>query len=362
MFNKLNPKRVTTHLLQYVDPLLEQPLVHADNIKECSVEDGNIKILLQFGFPCQDLRLQWQADLHAYLQELPGMKNITIDIEQKLRAHVVQNNLAAIPGVKNIICVASGKGGVGKSTTAVNLALALKHMGANVGLLDCDIYGPNQPQMLGALERPEITPEKKFKPLFVHGLQTMSIGYLVDEQTAMVWRGPMISKALQQLMFDTLWQNLDYLILDMPPGTGDISLTLAQKIPTAGSVLVTTPQTVATLDVQKGLEMLHKVGIPILGVVENMSLHICGKCGEREAIFGEGGGEKITKQFAVPLLGRLPLNKQICEDVDRGLPTVARDPQDRLALDYLQIARRMTMQLAKQKIKHGTSLPRVVVE
>lgn len=362
MFNKLNPKRVTTHLLKYIDPLLEVPLLLAENIKDCSVEDGDISVTLQFGFPCQDLRLQWQADLHAYLQELPGIKNSSVTIEQKLRAHVVQNNLAAIPSVKNCICVASGKGGVGKSTTAVNLALALKHMGASVGLLDCDIYGPNQPQMLGARGRPEITPEKKFKPLIVHGLQTMSIGYLVDEQTAMVWRGPMISKALQQLMFDTLWQNLDYLILDMPPGTGDISLTLAQKIPTAGSVLVTTPQTVATLDVQKGLEMWRKVGIPILGVIENMSLHICGSCGAREAIFGEGGGQSIAKQFSVPFLGRLPLNKTICEDVDGGLPTVARDPQDRLALEYINIARRVTMQLAQQKIKHGAGLPRVVVE
>ncbi len=359
---KLTQNKIISHLLRYIDPLLAQPLLSPSNIKNCVLEADRLYVKIELGFPCEDLRLQWQADLHAYLQELGDLALIEVGINEKIRSHQAQQHLPALTKVKNIICVASGKGGVGKSTTAVNLALALKHMGARVGLLDCDIYGPNQPQMLGVHHGPELTPEKKFKPVLAHGLQTMSIGYLVDEKTAMVWRGPMISKALEQLTFDTLWDDLDYLVLDMPPGTGDIALTLAKKIPTVGALLVTTPQSVATHDVQKGIQMFNKVGVAILGVVENMAVHICPDCGARDLVFGEGGGERMAQEFAVPFVGRLPLNRQICLDVEAGLPTVARDPQDRLALDYLALARRVAMEVAKRPINHAINMPRVVVE
>ena len=252
---------------------------------------------------------------------------------QKITSHAVQRGVKLIPGVKNIIAIASGKGGVGKSTTAVNLALALAAEGANVGVLDADIYGPSQPMMLGLAGRPESRDGKTLEPLEAYGLQAMSIGFLIDADTPMVWRGPMVTQALEQLLKDTNWRDLDYLIVDMPPGTGDIQLTLAQKVPVTGAVIVTTPQDIALIDARKGLKMFEKVGVPIVGIVENMSMHVCSKCGHAEPIFGEGGAAKMCDDYKVPFLGGLPLDIHIREQTDAGRPTVIADPDGKIAHD-----------------------------
>ncbi len=262
--------------------------------------------------------------------------------------------------IKNIIAIASGKGGVGKSTTAVNLALALTLDGARVGILDADIYGPNQPQMLGATERPE-TKDKKLQPVIRYGIQSMSIGYLVDPDSAMIWRGPMVSTALQQLLNDTQWDNLDYLIMDLPPGTGDIQLTMAQKIPVSGAIIVTTPQDIALLDARKAIAMFRKVNVPVLGVVENMSGHVCSQCGHHEAIFGSGGGERLAHQYEVELLGSLPLDMRIREQADGGKPTVIAEPESKLSQTYRSIAQKAVDKLAQIK-KRASRFPKIVVE
>lgn len=264
------------------------------------------------------------------------------------------------PNLKHIIAVASGKGGVGKSTTAVNLALALHQQGARVGILDADIYGPSQPLMLGATERPEIK-DKKISPIIRHGIQSMSIGYLVDDKTAMVWRGPMVSAALQQLLNDTLWDNLDYLVIDLPPGTGDIQLTLAQKIPVSGAVVVTTPQDLALLDARRAYEMFRKVNVPVLGIIENMSTHVCSNCGHEEHIFGEGGGQRLAEQYQLDFLGALPLDIHIREQTDGGVPTVVADPDSKNAQIYREIARRVTEKLVQKKVDLGT-FPKIIIK
>jgi ATP-binding protein involved in chromosome partitioning len=262
--------------------------------------------------------------------------------------------------IKNIIAIASGKGGVGKSTTAVNLALALTLDGARVGILDADIYGPNQPQMLGATEKPEAK-DKKLQPVVRYGIQSMSIGYLIDQDTPMIWRGPMVTTALQQLLNDTEWDDLDYLIIDLPPGTGDIQLTMAQKIPVSGAIIVTTPQDIALLDARKAIAMFNKVNVPVLGVVENMSVHICNQCGHAEYIFGSGGGERLAQQYKVELLGALPLDKRIREQADGGKPTVIAEPDSALSQTYRSIARLATEKLTQLK-KRASKFPKIVVE
>lgn len=265
--------------------------------------------------------------------------------------------------IKHIIAVASGKGGVGKSTTAVNLALALAADGASVGLLDADIYGPSQPLMLGVAEgtRPAQRGSQMLEPLIAHGLQTMSIGYLLTEDTPVVWRGPMVSSALQQLLNQTAWENLDYLIIDMPPGTGDIQLTLAQKVPVSGAVIVTTPQDIALLDAKKGIEMFSKVDVPVLGIVENMAVHICSNCGHTDHLFGEGGGDKIAQEYHVPLLGSLPLSRSIREQADGGNPSVVAEPNGPVAAIYRDIARKMVAQLSQQGDR-GAAFPHIVIK
>lgn len=265
--------------------------------------------------------------------------------------------------IKNIIAVAAGKGGVGKSTTTVNLALALKAEGARVGILDADIYGPNQPQMLGVAptQRPKSKNGKTLEPIIAHGIQSMSIGYLIDSNTPMVWRGPMATSALQQLLNDTAWDNLDYLLIDLPPGTGDIQLTLAQKIPLTGAIIVTTPQDIALLDVRKAIAMFEKVKVPILGVVENMSIHICSQCNHAESIFGHGGGEQIAKQFNVDLLGSLPLDIRIREQVDQGNPTVVAEPDSKITQIYRDIARQLAAKLL-QANRYTSKFPNIVIE
>ena len=280
----------------------------------------------------------------------------------QITSHRVQAGLKPLPQVKNIIAVASGKGGVGKSTTAVNLALALKAEGAQVGILDADIYGPNQPHMLGAIEKPKTKDNKAIEPIIRHGLQVMSIGYLVEPESAMIWRGPMVTTALQQLLHDTLWQNLDYLIIDLPPGTGDIQLTLAQKIPVSGAVIVTTPQDIALLDARKGIAMFQKVNVPVLGVIENMSTHTCSQCGHSEAIFGAGGGERLAQQYDIELLGSLPLDMRIREQADGGCPTVVAEPESKISQQYREIARRVAAKLSEQAKSYAAKFPNIVIE
>jgi ATP-binding protein involved in chromosome partitioning len=280
----------------------------------------------------------------------------------KIVSHAVQRGVKLVPGIKNIIAVASGKGGVGKSTTAVNLALGLAAEGASVGVLDADIYGPSQPIMLGIRGRPESRDGKSLEPMEGHGIQAMSIGFLIDPDTPMVWRGPMVTQALEQLLNETKWRDIDYLVVDLPPGTGDIQLTLAQRVPVTGAVIVTTPQDIALIDARKGLKMFEKVGIPILGIVENMSIHICPKCGHEERIFGAGGGERMSKDTDVELLGALPLDIAIREQADSGKPTMVSDPDGRIAGIYRQIARRVAVKIADKAQDHTAAFPKIVVQ
>lgn len=286
--------------------------------------------------------------------------------KKKVNQHSCQNGLKPIPGIKNIIAIASGKGGVGKSTTAINLALAMAKAGASVGILDADIYGPSQPLFLNTkTQKPAIQKDregKRLDPILQYGLQSMSMGYLADPDAPMVWRGPMISSALQQLLYETAWDNLDYLIIDLPPGTGDIQLTLAQKIPVSGVVIVTTPQEVALLDAKKALLMFRKLGITILGIVENMSTHICTHCGHAESIFGSEGGSKLALQFEVPLLGQLPLDKRICAEADIGKPTLVSDPESEIAGLYVEVAERLATQLSLQPRDYSVAVRTVVAD
>jgi len=285
-----------------------------------------------------------------------------VKVSSKVVAHAVQRGVKLVPGIKNIIAVASGKGGVGKSTTAVNLALALSAEGASVGVLDADIYGPSQPMMLGIAGRPESKDGKSLEPMEGHGLQAISIGFLIDIDTPMVWRGPMVTQALEQLLKDTRWRELDYLVVDLPPGTGDIQLTLAQKVPVTGAVIVTTPQDIALIDARKGLKMFEKVGIPILGVVENMSYHVCPKCGHQSHIFGSGGAEKMCKEYGGELLGQLPLDESIQQHADSGKPTVVSDPEGKIAEIYRRIARRCAVKIAESQRDMTSKFPNIVVQ
>jgi ATP-binding protein involved in chromosome partitioning len=287
---------------------------------------------------------------------------VTVNISLKVASHAVQRGVKLIPGVKNIIAVASGKGGVGKSTTAVNLALALAAEGATVGVLDADIYGPSQPTMLGIAGRPESRDGKTLEPLEAYGVQAMSIGFLIDADTPMVWRGPMVTQALEQLLRDTNWRDVDYLIVDLPPGTGDIQLTLAQKVPVTGAVIVTTPQDIALIDARKGLKMFEKVSVPIVGVVENMAIHICSNCGHAEHIFGEGGGERMCRDYNVPFLGSLPLDIRIRENADSGRPTVVADPDGPIAQIYKEIARKTAVFVAQKAEDFSAKFPSIVIQ
>jgi ATP-binding protein involved in chromosome partitioning len=291
-----------------------------------------------------------------------GAANIAVRVGAKVVSHAVQRGVKLVPGIKNIIAVASGKGGVGKSTTAVNLALALAAEGASVGILDADIYGPSQPTMLGIAGRPESKDGKSLEPMMGHGLQAISIGFLIDVDTPMVWRGPMVTQALEQLLKDTRWRELDFLVVDLPPGTGDIQLTLAQKVPVTGAVIVTTPQDIALIDARKGLKMFEKVGIPILGVVENMSIHVCPKCGHESHIFGSGGAERMCRDYGTELLGQLPLDESIREQADSGKPTVVADPDGRAAEIYRRIARRCAVRIAESQKDMTSKFPNIVVQ
>ena len=353
---------VETTLKGYIDPYLEQDLIAAKCLKQLRVEGDRIEVGIELGFPAAGYRETLITALRERLAGLPGVSEISIQLDSKIIAHEVQKGLKPLPGVKNIIAVASGKGGVGKSTTAVNLALALSIEGARVGLLDADIYGPSQPRMLGVNQQPESPDGKSLLPVMSHGLQSMSIGYLIEEETPMVWRGPMVTQALEQLLRDTRWQDLDYLIIDLPPGTGDTQLTLAQKVPVSGAVIVTTPQDIALLDARKGLKMFEKVAVPVLGVVENMSIHICSNCGHEEYIFGAGGGSRMAVQHNVPFLGSLPLDIRIREETDNGRPTVVAEPDSRIAGLYREIARRTAARLSLQARNYSHKFPSIVIQ
>jgi ATP-binding protein involved in chromosome partitioning len=324
---------------------------------------GGPQVVVELDFPCRSAHQALREQIAEALRDEFGVENAQIDLTLKVRRHAVQGNLKRLPGVKNVIAVASGKGGVGKSTVAANLALALAAEGASVGVLDADIYGPSQTRMLGLTGKaPETEDGKNMLPLRAYGLQVMSMGALIAEDQPMVWRGPMVTSALSQLATQTSWEDLDYLIVDMPPGTGDIQLTLAQQIPVSGSIVVTTPQDIATLDARKGLAMFRQVNIPVFGVIENMSTHVCSNCGHEEAIFGEGGAERIVHDFDVALLGRLPLDARIREHMDLGNPTVAAEPDSPIALAYREAAWKIGAEQASQKVDHGAKFGPIVVE
>ena len=333
-------------------PFLDADVISIKAVKSIEITRQSVSVRVSLGFPCDSKLVEIQQLLSAAIKQLleTEKQDLSVDVavDWRVLPHVTQGTIPAMAQIKNIIAVASGKGGVGKSTTAVNLALALAAEGGRVGLLDADIYGPSIPMMLGVQDgtRPGQVENKYFSPVEAHGLQTMSIGYLVTEKTPMVWRGPMATGALKQLLEQTLWDDLDYLLIDMPPGTGDIQLTLAQSVPLTGSVIVTTPQDIALLDARKGIEMFSKVNVPILGIVENMSLHTCSQCGHSEPIFGEGGGVRIAEEYAVPLLGSLPLDIRIREQVGNGMPCVVSEPDGDLAVRYGSVALNISSGLA----------------
>ena len=344
------------------DPNTGRDFVATKSVKKIRVEGDSVNVDLQLGYPAKSQHEVLKRLVRDAVAALPGVARVHVNLSQKTTSHAVQRGVKLIPGVKNIVAVASGKGGVGKSTTAVNLALALAAEGASVGILDADIYGPSQPMMLGIAGRPESKDGKTLEPLEAHGVQAMSIGFLIDTDTPMVWRGPMVTQALEQLLKDTNWRDLDYLIVDLPPGTGDIQLTLSQKVPVTGAVIVTTPQDIALIDARKGLKMFDKVGVPIVGIVENMSTHICSNCGHAEAIFGEGGAKKMCDDYSVPFLGQLPLDIHIREQADSGRPTVVADPDGPIATIYKDIARKTAVFVAQKAEDFSAKFPNIVVQ
>ncbi len=343
--------------------MVGRPLGDIARVRDLKASDKGLQATVELGFPCQSAHQEIIEEIEAAARAEFGLDKVGIKLQTKVGRHAVQANLQPLPGVKNLIAVASGKGGVGKSTVAANIALALAAEGASVGVLDADIYGPSQTQMLGVDGKvPETRDGKTMLPLRAYGLQVMSMGALVEADQPMVWRGPMVTSALNQLATQTNWDGLDYLIVDMPPGTGDIQLTLAQQIPVSGSVIVTTPQNIATLDARKGLAMFRKVNIPVFGVIENMATHICSNCGHEEAIFGEGGADKIVDDFGTRLLGRLPLDARIREQTDSGKPTVVAEPDSAIAEDYRKTAWQVGAAQAAERVDHSSKFGPIVVE
>jgi ATP-binding protein involved in chromosome partitioning len=360
--NPLSKEQILEALAAYRDPYLTQDLVAAKAVKSIESADGHVAIKLELGFPCRSYHGVLKTGLSDAVIKATGATDVRIEITTTIVPHAVQSGTSPLPQVKNIIAVASGKGGVGKSTVAVNLALALQAEGAQAAILDADIYGPSQPLMLGARGKPESADGKTIEPLLSYGVQMISIGNLIDEEQPMVWRGPMVTSALQQLLTDTNWRGVDYLVVDLPPGTGDIQLTLCQKIPVSAAVIVTTPQDIALLDARKAYKMFEKVGVPVLGVVENMSLHVCSQCGHEEYIFGRGGGANMAQQYHVDLLGSLPLDIKIREGVDNGKPTVAMDPNSRVAEIYRDIARKIAAKLSLRARDYSAKFPKIVIQ
>jgi ATP-binding protein involved in chromosome partitioning len=357
-----SPDSVRAALAQIHDPHTETDLVSAQSVRGVGVDGGKVAIELQLGYPAAGWHEALIAEVRRVVGALPGVESVAVGVSTRITAHRVQKDLTPLPEVRNIIAVASGKGGVGKSTTAVNLALALAAEGARVGVLDADIHGPSIPMMLGLRGKPESPDGKSIEPKLAHGLQAISIGLFLGDDTPTIWRGPMTTQYLQQLLTTTLWKDLDYLIIDLPPGTGDIQLTLAQRVPVSAAIIVTTPQDIALLDARKALKMFEKVEVPVLGIVENMAVHVCSNCGHAEHIFGAGGGERMAAQYGVPLLGSLPLDMSIRERADSGAPTVVSESGSAIALAYRAIARKAAGRLAMQARNKSIGFPSILIQ
>ena len=344
-----------------VDPNTGTDFVSARAIRNLTIGDGDVAFDVELGYPAKSQFPDFRKALVAAARSVPGVGNVSVNVHSKIIAHAVQRGVQLMPNVKNIVAVASGKGGVGKSTTAANLALALAAEGASVGILDADIYGPSVPMMLGISGKPESDDGKTMDPLENYGLQVMSIGFLVAQDEAMIWRGPMATQALEQLLRQTNWRELDYLIVDMPPGTGDIQLTLSQRVPMTGAVIVTTPQDIALLDAKKGIKMFQKVGVPILGIVENMAVHVCSQCGHAEHIFGADGGKKMAAEYGMDYLGALPLDMQIRLQADSGKPTVVAAPDSEVAAIYRKVARQVAVSIAAKNKDFSSRFPSIKI-
>jgi len=372
MLNWLKPKpdapssvtqdAVREALRGVIDAHLQQDLVTSGAYRGAGIVGDRVSVDIVLGYPALGYQETLRAQVIASVSQLAGVTEVAVGITSRIVAHRVQKDLTPLPGVKNILAIASGKGGVGKSTTAANLALALRAEGATVGLLDADIYGPSQPRMMGLSGKPNSRDGRTLEPKINFGIQVMSIGFMIEEDTAMIWRGPMVTQALQQMLNETNWQDLDYLIIDLPPGTGDIQLTLCQRVPVSGALIVTTPQDIALLDARKALKMFEKVEVPVLGIVENMSTHICSNCGFEEAIFGSGGGARMAEQYGVQLLGQLPLDIRIRQESDDGTPTVHQAPDSDLGLRYRAIARTTAAKLSAQAQNKSISFPNIVIQ
>jgi ATP-binding protein involved in chromosome partitioning len=348
-------------LKSVVDPNTGKDLVSTRQLKNLRLDGGDVAFDVELGYPAQSQIAPLRQALIAAARAVPGVGNVSVNLGWKIVAHEVQRGVQLLPRVKNIVAVASGKGGVGKSTTTTNLALALAAEGARVGILDADIYGPSQPMMMGIDGRPESSDGKTMQPMRNHGVEVMSIGFLIDADNPMIWRGPMVTQALEQLLRQTNWGDLDYLLVDMPPGTGDIALTLSQKVPLTGAVIVTTPQDIALLDAKKGLKMFEKVNVPILGLVENMAVYVCPNCGHSEHIFGADGGRKMAAEYGVDYLGALPLNLSIREQADSGRASVVAEPEGEIAGLYKAMARRIAVKIAERAKDYSSKFPTITV-
>jgi ATP-binding protein involved in chromosome partitioning len=355
-------KEIELQLKACLDPTSQKDLLAIKAISDLQLKKGDLTLNVSMPYPCKSLWPSIEQSLKHHLGQVEGIESVNPTFETAIVSHDAQKGVAPLPGIKNIIAIASGKGGVGKSTTAVNLALALQQEGAKVGVLDADIYGPSIPTMLNLKEKPQTIDGKSMQPLTAYGLQVMSIGVLIEEDSPMIWRGPIVTQTLTQLLKETNWEDLDYLVIDLPPGTGDVQLTLAQQIPVTGAVIVTTPQQVALIDAKKGLKMFEKVEIPVIGIIENMSTHICSNCGHEEAIFGENGGESMAKHYSVDFLGSLPLDKRIREESDQGHPTVIAEPSSEIAQKYRTMAHKISSTVGIQKRNYANLFPNIVIQ
>ena len=357
----VDSQALLTALQAVIDPNTGRDFVTSKALKNLQTQDSDVSFDVELGYPAKSQMPAFRKALIAAAKSVAGVVNVSVNMTMKITAHAVQRGVQVMPNVKNIIAVASGKGGVGKSTTAVNLALALSAEGAKVGILDADIYGPSQPMMMGVEGRPESADGQTMEPLENYGVQVISIGFLIDRDEAMIWRGPMATQALEQLLRQTNWKDLDYLIVDMPPGTGDIQLTLSQRVPLTGAVIVTTPQDIALLDARKGIKMFEKVGVPILGIVENMAVHVCEKCGHTEHIFGVDGGKNMATEYGMDYLGALPLNMSIRVQADSGMPSVVADPDGEIAALYKSVARQLAIKIAAKAKDFSSKFPSIKI-